>query len=319
VIEKAPLFALALASCVVTFVVQKSSGAVESLDAYPLGVRLANALVACVGYLIKAVWPARLACFYAHPGASLPIWQTVGSGLVLVAATVLAARAARTRPYLIVGWLWYLITLLPVIGIVQVGKQAMADRYTYIPLVGIFIALVWGAGDLARERVGRSRAIVGLKAALAMCALTALTATAYRQIGYWRNDPSIWTRAIAVTRDNAIAHYNLGTTLAVQGDDEGAIRHFAASVRIDPRKFDAHANLGAMLLQRGRLDEGIKHLRIAIRLKPDDYQAQSNLGLVLVQQGKFAEAVPHLRIALKIKPEDAELREALAAAVEHRE
>ncbi|MGB9619954.1 MAG: tetratricopeptide repeat protein, partial [Armatimonadota bacterium] len=224
------------------------------------------------------------------------------------------------RPYLLVGWLWYLVTLIPVIGLVQVGKQAMADRYTYVPLIGIFVIVAWGVPDLARRlSFGRGELSVwagrsGIGAAVAIVAVLAFAT--HRQAAYWRNDNSIWTRALAVTKNNAFAHYNLGTTLATQGDSDGAIRHFREAVRIDPRKFDAYCNLGVMLAQKGDLDEAIKHFRAAVKLKPGDPVSRSNLGLALVKRGQYAEAIPHLRAALKANPEDADSREALAVAVE---
>ena len=320
VIEKAPLFALSLASCVVTFWVQQTTGAVATLDAYPLGIRLANAVWAYVEYLVKAVWPVGLACYYPHPGSSLPVWQTLTSGLFLAVVTGLVIRGAVRAPYLLVGWLWYLVTLIPVIGLVQVGKQAMADRYTYVPMIGIFILAAWGVPDLARRLSSGRREVsswlrrAGAVAAVAIIAV--LTLAAHRQAAFWRNDVSIWRRALAVTEHNALAHFNLGTTLAVQGDTEGAVRHFREAVRIDPAKFDAHCNLGTMLAQKGELDEAIEHFRAAVRLKPKDPVSRSNLGVALVKRGRYAEAIPHLRAALKAHPEDAVSREALDTAVE---
>jgi len=203
-----------------------------------------------------------------------------------------------------------------VIGFVQVGKQAMADRYTYVPLIGVFLIVAWGIPDILAGAAARRRGIAAIQAVVGIAALAALSVAAYRQVGYWRNDVSIWTRALAVTRNNAVGHFNLGTTLATQGDEEGAIRHFEEAVRIDPRKFDAHCNLGAMLVDKGKLDEAIEHLRIAVKLRPTDANSLSNLGVVLVQRGCYAEAIPHLRAALRALPGDPACTEALATALQ---
>ncbi|MCX8052487.1 MAG: tetratricopeptide repeat protein [Armatimonadetes bacterium] len=320
VLEKTPLLVLSLGSCVVTFWVQKSTGAVAPLDACPLGVRLANAGWAYVQYLVKTVWPVGLACYYPHPGPTLPIYQVILSALFLIVITAITIRVAGSRPYLTVGWLWYLITLVPVIGIVQVGKQAMADRYTYIPLIGIFLIVAWGARDLAwRWRAKRGGLPAWLSTAGALVAIgiiAGLTAAAHKQVGYWRNDVSIWLRAIAVTKNNALAHYNLGTTLAELGNSEAAIRHFKKAVQADPQKIEAYCNLGAMLAVMGELREAAKYLRMAVKLCPKDAFSQYNLGMVLVKQGQYAEAIPHLRAALARNPSGFDYRRALESAVE---
>ncbi len=316
VVEKLPLLALALASCIVTFIVQKTTGAVATLDAYSVGIRLANAVVGAVEYLIKTVWPVGLACYYPHPGTGIPVWQTLASAALLVVVTALVVRARRKRPYLLAGWLWYLITLIPVIGIVQVGKQATADRYTYVPMIGILIALVWALGDLLQRRIERSAAVRVLVAIASLAVLLALSVVAYRQVGYWRNDVSIWTRALAVTTNNAVAHFNLGTTLATQGDEEGAMDHFRKAIQADPRKYEAYANLGAMHAMRGEDVEAERYLLASIKIKPNNRDPRRNLGMLLLQQGKLREAIPHLRVAVELRPDDYEAKEALDSAME---
>ena len=302
--EKIPLFVLAAASSAVTFVVQQGSGAVGSLELYPLGVRAANAIVAYVSYIAKMFWPAHLAVFYSHPGASLPIWQVAGSGLLLVCITVLAIRA-RGRPYLAVGWLWYVVTLVPVIGLVQVGHQAMADRYTYVPLVGVFIIIAWGVPELLALRtteVHRRR----LLAAPAGIVIAALAVCTYSQVGYWHDDVALFGHALKVTSNNALAHNNLGVALAAQGAAEKAVEHYSEALRIEPDYPEAHNNLGAALAKRGRTDQAIAHFTAALRVRPSFAEAHNNLGAALAMQGRIDQAIVHFSAALKANPESAD-------------
>ncbi len=316
--EKLPLFALSVASCVVTFIVQQTSGAVKTLEIFPLGVRLANAVWVYGNYIIKTFWPARLACFYPHPGTTIPMWQIIISAIALFLVTAFAVVKRRQAPYLFTGWLWYVITLLPVIGLVQVGKQGMADRYTYLPHIGLFIAIVWGCDQCIesvcrRLQVQLPRAVCAF---LGCLVVSVLVVVAHGQTGYWRNDISVWERAIAVTRNNAVAHYNLGTTLATQGDIEAAISHLKSAVRIDPRKHEAYANLGAMLGEKGEYEAAARYLTTAVKLRPRNPLYRANLGIALVRLGRSSEAIPHLRFALRIHPQDEDCRQALAEAVE---
>ncbi|MGQ9783072.1 MAG: tetratricopeptide repeat protein [Armatimonadota bacterium] len=316
-VEKIPLFILAAGSSIITFVVQHATGAVKPLDAFPLGVRLANAVWAYGQYIVKTFYPVRLACFYPHPGNTLPLWQVLITAIVLALVTMCAVMWRRKAPYLFVGWMWYVITLIPVIGIVQVGKQSMADRYTYVPIIGVFVLTVWSCYHLLntiKQQIGVPLRYVALLVASIVVVILALGAR--RQTSYWRNDTTIWERALAVTKNNAVAHYNLGTTLATQGDIEGAIEHFLKALRIDPRKHEAYANLGVMLAEKGRYEDAVRYLLKAVRLRPRDAVYRANLGLALVQQGRYSEAIPHLKFALSKHPDDESCREALAEAVE---
>jgi hypothetical protein len=320
VLEKTPLFVLSAASCVVTFVVQRMTGAVKPLDAFPIGVRLANAVWAYGQYVVKAFCPVRLACFYPHPGASLPTWQVAVSAIALIVVTAAVIAARNEKKYLFTGWLWYIVTLVPVIGLVQVGKQAMADRYTYVPFIGLFIVIVWGC-DEALQALTNSVPKWQLLSRLTAVTLTVVTISllamvAWKQTSYWRNDNAIWERALAVTDNNAVAHYNLGTTLATQGDTEAAIRHFREAIRIDPRKHEAYANLGAMLGERGSYSEAVKYFQIAVSLRPKNPVYRANLGIALVRLRRYSEAIPHLRFALSRCPNDEDCRQALAQAME---
>jgi hypothetical protein len=270
VLEKAPLLALSIATGVVTFVAQRQGGTVGSMTLYPLGVRVANAVVATATYLGKTIWPTRLAAFYPHPGASLAAWEVAGSALVLAGLTLWTIRVRRSRPYLLFGWAWYLVTLAPVAGIVQVGWQARADRYTYIPLIGIFLGVVWFVSDRFADRPA-------LLSSAASAALVMLGIGAFVQAGYWRDSETLFTHALAVTDNNAVAHNNLGTALLRRGLPSQAEEHFAEAVRIDPSFADAHSNLGVALGRQGGIDEAILEFRRALDLDPDQPDARRNL------------------------------------------
>jgi tetratricopeptide (TPR) repeat protein len=297
ILEKLPLLGLAVASSVVTFVVQRQAGAVKALDALPLDRRLANAVVAYVAYVGETLWPARLAAIYPYP-ASLPGWWVAGATLVLIGASVWAIRAAPRHPYLCVGWLWYLGTLVPVIGLVQVGSQPMADRYTYIPLVGLFILIAWGIPDLL-SGWPHLRPALGAAAALAIFACTIV---ARRQVEHWSSSVEVWQHALAVTRENYRAENNLAHALAKLGRTGEAIPHYAEALRIKPDFAEAHNNLGAALADRGRMDEAIDHYSEAVRLLPDYVEARNNLAVALTAEGRHDEAVRHFSEALRLDP-----------------
>jgi protein O-mannosyl-transferase len=265
VVEKLPLFALAAASSVITVVVQQRAGAVSNLQATPLGLRLGNALLSSVAYLASAVWPAGLTILYPLPD-TLPVWPVVGAAAVLSAITFAALRLARRAPFLLVGWLWYLGTLVPVSGLVQVGVQARADRYTYVPLVGIFIMIAWGVPALVSRRPAL-RAALPLAAAAAVVACALVTVA---QVGSWKNNVTLWTRATMLTLqlDEYQAHMSLGTTLGNQGRLDEATRHFAEAVRLQPNAADARASLGLALAKQGKVSEARRALEEAARLDP---------------------------------------------------
>jgi Tfp pilus assembly protein PilF len=306
--EKVPLLGLTLASSIVTFVAQQRGGAVIGFEVLPLGQRVANALVSYVAYIGKMLWPTRLAVIYPYPH-SLPIWWVIGSLLGLIGVSVLVIRAARRAPYLPVGWLWYLGTLVPVIGLVQVGIQSMAaDRYTYVPLIGLFIILAWGIPDLLTRWSYRHIALpIGAGLVLVACSITASV-----QVQYWKNRTALWERAVDVTKGNYLAHNNLGNVLAQMGKTDEAIAHYAEALRIKPGLAEAHNNLGFTLAGRGRADEAMTHYAEALRIKPDYVEARSNLGVALATQGRVDEAIQELREALRMAPNDAEVHANLA-------
>jgi tetratricopeptide (TPR) repeat protein len=309
-LEKVPLFALAAASSVVTYIVQKQAGAVAEAGWVPAWVRLTNPLVSYVGYIAKLFWPVDLAAFYPHP-KSIAVWQAAGSLAILVALTTWVLRRLNRQPYLAVGWLWYAGTMVPVIGWIQVGEQAMADRYTYVPCIGLFVALAWGVADQPgrRPRVREAMALAGVLAILA-CAILA-----WRQAGYWRNGVALWTRTLQVTRENSLAHFQLGVALARAGQPAAALAEYDRSLRIDPESPQAHSNVGAALLALGRPADAIGPLQRAIRLRPEHPQALNNLGAALVDLGRPAEATGPLERALRVAPRYAAARHNLGRAL----
>jgi tetratricopeptide (TPR) repeat protein len=294
-IEKIPLFAMALASCVVTFIVQKKAGTMRPGEEYSLFVRLANASVSYMQYIIKMIWPVRLAFFYPHPRQNVSILYAVISAILLLAVTVLVLRFARNRRYLVTGWLWYLGTLVPVIGLVQVGEQALADRYTYITLTGLFIIIAWGLPDLLAKWPYKKIALT-LSALLIILVMSICT---HFQLRHWRNSLTLFQHALDVTKDNYGAHYCMAESLYKQNRLDESIYHCSEAVRIKPDCIEAIINLGAALHAAGRIDEAIHYYERALKIDPSFAQAHLNFGAALATKGKFAEAIRHYRIALK--------------------
>ncbi|HWD92665.1 MAG TPA: tetratricopeptide repeat protein [Verrucomicrobiae bacterium] len=297
-VEKVPFLILTLGSCIVTFLAQRSE-AVMSLEQRPLGLRVANALVSYVEYLGKIVWPKNLAVIYPLPN-EIPWWQIAGAAIILGLISALVWAARKNQPYLLVGWLWYLGTLVPVIGLVQVGGQALADRYTYVPSIGIFIALAYGVTDLA-ERFRVSRRAIAVVAALAL--VTSLFATE-RQLGFWQNSETLFTHAIALTKNNAVAHLNLGVALEQDSQQSEALAEYREAVRIDPHRFQAHNNLANLLAAMGSRDEALKEYREALRLNPNAALPHVNLGTLFVDMGRLDDAMSEYSEAARLAPQD---------------
>ena len=303
VFEKWPFFLLSAGSCVVTVLSQRE--ALQS--AMPLAVRLANASVACVTYLGQMIWPVNLTAFYPYP-EKIPVWESAGAGAVLIAITGLVFFLARKFPYLPVGWLWYLGMLVPVIGLVQVGDQSHADRYTYLPLIGIALIVAWGMTGLTdswrHQRQILGAVAGGLTAVLMMCA--------WKQAAFWRDGESLWSHALACTSDNYTAHNNLGYVLAAQGRTTEAVEHYQKALEIFPGYAEADNNLGRIFLNEGRLDEAKEYFQRAIRLKPGAAEAHNNLGILLGRQGDPAGAFQQYQTAIKLNPDSAEAYNNLA-------
>ena len=295
--EKIPLFILSALSSIATFLVQQSGGALGSLNEYSLSVRIANALVSYVSYIGKTVWPFHLAILYPHPGM-LPFWKVAGASLLLASITLMAIRVMKRHPWFIVGWLWYIGMLVPVIGIVQVGLQGMADRYTYVPLIGIFIIIVWGVSELVAG--WRYKKI--MLGAIGGVSLLILMATTWVQVGYWKDSITLFKRALDVTSDNYGAHNNLGNGLAARGKTSEAIGHYLNALLINPDYAVAYNNLGLALAKKGRTSEAIGHYSEALRINPDFKEAHNNLGLAFAEQGNPTEAICHYIRALQIDP-----------------
>ena len=297
--EKAPLFTLAALSSLVTFFVQQRAGAVESMVVFPLKVRFANALVSYVKYMGKMIWPQGLAVFYPHPGNSLPEWQVVGAFLLLTLLSLLAVRTAYRYPYVLVGWLWYLGTLVPAIGLVQVGEQALADRYTYVPLIGLFIIIAWGGPDLIR----RWRYGPPVLATSTVIVLLAMFTSTWLQVGHWKNSIDLFEHTIRVTANNYPAHNNLGVALEQQERLQGAIAHYEEALRLKPNYVEAHNNMGHVLGLQGEFQEAIAHYEEALRINPEHARTHFNLGVAAERQGKFQQALAHYEDALRFKPD----------------
>ena len=300
--EKVPFFILAAASCMVTFMAQQRAGAMALTYGVPFSGRIANALVTYVAYIGKTLWPRPLAVFYPYRDA-VPTEQWASAGLLLVGISILVVSASRRWGYLAVGWFWYLGTLVPVIGLVQVGMQAMADRYTYLPLIGLFLMAVWGAADLAaRWRFGR----IGLAGSAAVVLLGCMAGT-WSQIGHWQSGLTLYEHALKVTKANALMHNNLGVALEQEGKPDEAILHFREALRIDPEYYLAHNSLGYCLEAQGNLKAALMHYQKALQINPEYDLAHNNLGTLLARQGRADEATAHYRKALQIDPENADV------------
>jgi protein O-mannosyl-transferase len=313
-LEKLPLAVLAAGSCAVTKMAQSSGGTVASSDVIPLGSRAMNVVMSYGIYAAKAIWPSGLACYYPHPG-TWPLWETASVLVALLAVTIVVLRGARRSRYLAVGWLWYGVSLVPVIGLVQVGLQARADRYTYIPLIGIFVIAAYGMADLlGGRRSGRGLARAVPVAAVAV--LAALGFVSHRQAGYWRDSVSLHSRALAVTENNWFAHNGLGFALrqeaerlADSGDQAGAlekyrdaVRQLRETTRILPQFADAHNNLATCLSALGNPEGALAELRQTLAIAPGHSRAQNNLANLLLRQGRPDEALDHYRQAIQLEP-----------------
>lgn len=309
-IEKIPLFVLSAASCVMTLAAQGSGGAVIALEQIPVDVRLANAIVSYVDYLGKTLWPVGLVMFYPHFGMP-PGWKIAFCALILVAVTVFAVRGARRYPYVLVGWLWYLGTLVPVIGVVQVGSQSMADRYTYIPLVGIFIALAWAL----RDQAGKGPALKALLMVLAAVSLVGLTVTARDQVWTWRNSVTLFEHALQVIEANPVVHNNLGVTYLSAGDSGKAAPHFRRALELRPGYADALFNLGLCAFKAGDRQEAARYFQCALQEDSRYDRAHVYLGFILLEARMPGPAAEHFREALHIRPDQEAAHHHLAVAL----
>ncbi|MBA7646750.1 Beta-barrel assembly-enhancing protease [subsurface metagenome] len=306
--EKIPLFTLVVISSVVTFIVQKSAGAVPGRQVFSPTIRIANSLISYLAYIGKMVWPSRLAIYYPHPSYMLEMWRAAVAALLLLGISIWVIRLARSRRYLLVGWLWYVITLVPVIGLVQVGGQAMADRYTYLPSIGIFIMVAWGAAEVLApaasiceaKRRGRYRKIgLGISAGLLLAVLLICTRM---QVRYWQNDFTLFGHALEVTENNARMHNYYGVALRENGRFEEAITHFDESLQINPGYSRARYNKGRVFLEQWKLDEAIASFTEVLRAEPDWPEVHNYLGLAYARKDRFVQAIKHFKAVLRSRP-----------------
>ena len=295
--EKIPLFLLSSASCVITYFAQKSGGAVDSLTMIPFHVRIANALIFYISYIGKMFWPRNLAVLYPYQ-MSIPLWKSISAGLLLILISLGVFQMLKSKPYLAVGWFWYLGTLVPLIGIVQVGSQALTDRYTYVPLIGIFIMITWGISDwISKKHYGK----IGLFIASASI-LSVLMITSRLQVKYWFNSVTLFNHAIHVTNDNSIAQLNLGEALAEQGNIEKAVKHFKTTLKIKPNLAGANFDIGVYFRREGKLDEAIKHFSKALKGNSHYATALNEIGDTLGKRGDISGAIKYYLEAIKINP-----------------
>ena len=349
ILEKVPFFVLSVGACVVTFVVQKR--AVGAIPPLPLPWRVENAVVSYLIYVWQTLWPTRLAVFYPHPNDTLTVWEVILASGLLVTITLTAILFRSKRPYLFTGWLWYLVMLMPVIGLVQVGEQGHADRYTYLPHVGLFLLMVWGVADVIQPH----RSMWRFAAVTAPVIIAALAVMAYIQTSYWRNSETLWTHALAVTSNNDFAHNNLGylcidsgnlneaiahfeaaamirhnkthkhynvgsafvemnlaDALARKGESDEAMVHYQESIRLEPNYADAYYNRGNLLLAKGNIDDAIADWEKTLQLQPNDADAHTCLGNALLRKGSLNEAIAHYQTALALAPDDPHSRNNLA-------
>tara|TARA_Y100000588_G_scaffold180651_1_gene194428 strand:+ start:185 stop:1888 length:1704 start_codon:yes stop_codon:yes gene_type:complete len=335
-LEKIPLFALAVASSVITYIVQKNSGAMSSLENVPLDFRLANTLSSYVGYLWKMLWPDNLSIFYPYPN-SISESKTILCGLALVILTYLAIDVTRRMPYIAVGWFWYLGTLVPVIGLVQVGAQAMADRYMYIPMIGIFITIAWGLGGLKKNAEQYLFPILTPIIALMLAMATS------HQLNYWASSTTLMKRALQTAKDKnadlsrthkllanaliqeqefekAVFHYkesirlnpnqtapynNIGNALAEIGEEEEAISYYQKAVKVGSNPASAYKNLGNLFVIRKEFGKAIINYKGALKIEPNDSASHINLGNALAESGEFESAINHYKVAIKLNPDKA--------------
>jgi tetratricopeptide (TPR) repeat protein len=309
VLEKLPLLALMVGSCVVAVVMQ--GRAIKSFDEYPFGLRLANAVVSVAIYIWQMFFPARLAVFYPYPAHGLPGMEVGIAVLALAGISAAAWHWRRTRPYLLTGWLWYLGMLMPVMGLIQIGAQAHADRYTYLPQIGLYVALTWLAAGVGAGWPHRRLALGGVACAV----VAALGVAAFAQTTYWQDSESLWKHTLACTTDNVIAHNNLGSFEYQHQQTDAAVADFQQAVAIRPDFADARCNLGSALLQQGRVDEAIVEFQKAVEIQPLNPNYSGDLGTALLQKGRLDEAISAFRSSLAIQPNSYDVHNNLGFAL----
>jgi len=313
VLEKLPFMIIALVAALGAYLGQHAAGTVTPLTGIGLETRISNTLIAYSGYLRDMFWPVNLAVLYPHPG-DLPVWMPLLAAVLLCGVTIVVLRRMVTWPFLFLGWFWYLLTLAPVSGIVVIGPHATADRYTYVPLIGLFVMIAWGVPKLMARFPGKKIWL----ATSSLVALSALTVLTHKQIQHWENSFTLFTHTLAVTSNNPIAHNNLGLALEKRGNTNAAIEHYREALRIKPDYLIAYNNIGNALLKQGNIDAAIRQYREALYLKPDYAKAHNNIGNAFQHQGNIDDAIKHYRKALRLKPDYEGAHNNLGLALEKR-
>jgi len=308
--EKAPFFVLAVAASVVTFVVQQRAGALAAGESLPRSARVGNALISYCLYLGKLFWPAELAAMYLHPGY-WPLAKVLLAGGLILGISGLLFVQRRRFPFLLMGWLWYCGTLVPVSQVIQTANEAMADRWTYLPSLGVLILAIWGAEELTR---GWRYQVVALWVAGGAALVLCLGLTR-QQLGYWRDRETLFRHAFEVTEDNAVGHNGFGIALGRKGQTGEAIRQFQEAIRLKPDYGEAHKNLGIALFREGQMDEAIRQLQAAVRLEPAHADAHNNLGAALFQKGQIDEAIRHFEETIRLEPDHTDAHYNLGVAL----
>jgi len=298
VAEKIPFFILSVLSCTVTLMAQQAGSAVMSLDRLPFYVRLAHTPIAYMGYIKKTIWPVDLGVFYPHPGIS-PGWAVACALLLIAAISFLAAVYRKSYPFFLIGWLWFLGLLVPVIGLVQVGSQGMADRYTYVPLTGIFIILTWGISAVTRRWRGRDL-ILSL---FALAVVASCAVMSRQQVSYWSDSIALYQHALQVTSGNYSVHNNLGIAYENKGRLAEAAYHYTQSLEIKPDYDKAMGNLANVLMAQGKIFAAVALYRHALQIRPDSAKSHNNLAVALIRQGDLGQGVHHFKKALELDPE----------------
>jgi tetratricopeptide (TPR) repeat protein len=284
-----------------TLILFKKDGEVAQ-DPVSILTILTNAMISYFEYLWKMLWPKGLAILYAHPGNTLAVWKGVLCGIALLAITTISIKLIRKAPYFLVGWFWYLGTLIPVIGFIPLGLHLIADRYAYLPLIGIFIIVAWGLPELMAKWHHKKK-VLSILAGVLILILMPIT---WIQVSHWKSSITIFEHAIKVTDkkypDFGLVHNNLGVALVAEGKNEEAIYHYKVAIRLKPDFADAYNNLGVSLISEGKNEEGISHHKVAIKLNPDNAVAHYNLGVSLVAEGENEEAISHYKVAIRLQP-----------------
>jgi len=312
VIEKVPLFMISAAVVFTSSFILRSRQVTIPVRFVPVTLRLANALVSYASYIANMLWPRNLAVHYPYP-KYVPFWHVAAAALLLVCITILAVCLARKKKFFIVGWLWFVGTLVPVSGLIQAGLwPAMADRFAYVPLIGLFIILAWAVPDLLQKHKYKTQALIVASTAV----LLILLVLTRRQVYFWKDSYTLFSHTLKVTENNAPMHNNLANTLKDRNDIDAAIHHYRQALSIDPLYPKAHYNLAFILQLRGRTDEAISHYRQVLKIRPNNTDARNNLGMALMSKGKIDEAVEQYTLALKIDPDDTDLHYNLGIALQ---